>query len=54
MTRHAFWDINEAVLNSLCGSFRTAVLRQWSEELKNALPSETHNINLWLEKWEFR
>ena len=51
MTRHAFWDINEAVLNSLWGSFRTAVLRQWSEELKNALPSETHNINLWLEKW---
>ena len=51
MTRHAFWDTNELVLNTLWGNFRTALLRQWSEQLKNTLPNETLSINVWLEKW---
>jgi len=51
MTRHVFWEEKELAFIAIWGNFRTQLLRQWSEELKNALPQETVAINTWLEAW---
>jgi hypothetical protein len=51
MTRHVFWEENELAFIAIWGNFRTQLLRQFSEELKNALPQETVAINSWLEAW---
>ena len=51
MTRHVFWEENERTFIAIWGNFRAQILRQFTEELKNALPQETVAINNWLEAW---